>query len=88
MILLSNFNLNLGNIEVVDLTPQDLLQRFKEGKVYAGDTPLVALNNFFKEEKLTALREIVLRFSANIVDEELINKLTSELYKSVGIEFD
>lgn len=62
---------NADNIEVVDLTPQDLLQRFKEGKVYVGDTPLTALNNFFREEKLTALREIVLRFSANIVDEEL-----------------
>lgn len=60
-----------SNIELVDLTPEDLLQRLKEGKVYLGENAQLALEHFFKIDKLTALREIALRFTAEKVDSEL-----------------
>lgn len=58
-------------IELVDIPPVELLQRLKEGKVYLGDQSLLAAQNFFKEDRLTALREIALRFTAEKVDHDL-----------------
>lgn len=59
------------SIELVDIPPQELLQRLKEGKVYLGDQSKVAAENFFQEGNLTALREIALRFTAEKVDHDL-----------------
>ncbi|MBF0314997.1 MAG: sensor histidine kinase KdpD [Oligoflexia bacterium] len=59
------------HIEIIDIPPVDLLKRLKEGKVYLGDKAHIAAENFFKENKLTALRQILLRFSADKVDKEL-----------------
>ena len=58
-------------IEVIDIAPNDLLVRLKEGKVYLGDRAARAAQNFFKVESLTALREMALRFTAEKVDQEL-----------------
>ncbi len=58
-------------IELVDLSPPDLLKRLKEGKVYLGDKAQEAREHFFKEDRLTALRELALRFTAEKVDQEL-----------------
>lgn len=58
-------------IQVVDLTPAELLRRLKEGKVYLGDKAARAVQNFFKPDSLTALREMALRFTAEKVDREL-----------------
>ncbi len=58
-------------IRLIDLSPSDLLQRLKEGKVYLGEKAEAALSHFFKEDKLTALREIALRLVAEKVDMEL-----------------
>lgn len=58
-------------IELVDLSPQELLQRLKEGKVYLGDQSVIAIQNFFKEETLTALRDLALRFTAEKVEHDL-----------------
>ena len=60
-----------ADIELVDITPGELLQRLKEGKVYTGDLPSIALKNFFQEDRLTALREVALRFTAEMVDQAL-----------------
>ena len=60
-----------SEIECVDITPAELLQRLKEGKVYTGEFSTIALQNFFQEDRLTALREIALRFTAEKVDQEL-----------------
>ena len=60
-----------ADIELVDIPPAELLQRLREGKVYTGDLSAVALRNFFQEDRLTALREIALRFTAEMVDLEL-----------------
>lgn len=48
-------------IVVVDLTPEDLLERLRAGKVYPSERIDAALNNFFRIENLSALREVALR---------------------------
>lgn len=58
-------------IVLVDITPSELLQRLKEGKVYLGDKAEMAAQNFFTADRLTALREIALRITAEAVDQEL-----------------
>ncbi|MCX6829759.1 MAG: sensor histidine kinase KdpD [candidate division Zixibacteria bacterium] len=56
---------------LIDITPSELLKRLSEGKVYLGDMAGAAARNFFKEDRLTALREIALRLTAEKVDSEL-----------------
>jgi two-component system, OmpR family, sensor histidine kinase KdpD len=58
-------------IELVDLPPDELIARLKEGKVYAPDRSTVAASNFFRKGNLTALREIALRKTAERVDSQL-----------------
>jgi two-component system, OmpR family, sensor histidine kinase KdpD len=67
---------NAEQIEVIDLSPSELLRRLKEGKVYLGDRAEKAAQNFFKEEHLTALRELALRFTAEKVDQDLQDQMT------------
>src|SRR5579863_4720621 len=59
-------------IELVDITPDELRQRLAEGKVYLADTARLAATNFFKTENLTALRELALRRMAQTVDDQLL----------------
>ncbi len=59
------------SIELIDITPDELLHRLKEGKVYFADQSVIAAKNFFQEDRLTALREMVLRYAANKVDHDL-----------------
>ena len=59
------------NIELIDITPDGLRQRLTEGKVYLGDRAATASENFFREENLTALREMALRSATERVDREL-----------------
>jgi two-component system, OmpR family, sensor histidine kinase KdpD len=65
-----------AQIELVDITPADLLKRLHEGKVYIGDMATQAAENFFKEDRLTALREIALRLTAEKVENDLQTLLT------------
>ncbi len=58
-------------IELIDLPPDELIERLKEGKVYAPDRSAVAAGNFFRKGNLTALREIALRKTAQRVDLQL-----------------
>jgi two-component system sensor histidine kinase KdpD len=55
-------------VVLVDLTPQALIQRLREGKVYPAERVEAALNNFFKVENLSALREVALRQVAEDVE--------------------
>jgi two-component system sensor histidine kinase KdpD len=59
-------------IEVVDLAPPELLQRLKEGKVYVPDMAARAIEQFFNEGNLYALRELALRRAAERVDEQML----------------
>lgn len=60
-----------SSIQVVDLTPDELLERLTEGKVYFDEQSKMASLHFFKKEKLTALRELALRYAADKVDRDL-----------------
>src|SRR4051812_9111775 len=62
-------------IELVDLTPDDLIQRLKEGKVYVPKQAERALEHYFSPGNLTALRELALRRTAERVDEQLLNHM-------------
>jgi two-component system sensor histidine kinase KdpD len=58
-------------IQLVDLTPEQLRERLEEGKVYLGEMAQAAAANFFKFENLAALREMALRFTAERADEDV-----------------
>jgi two-component system sensor histidine kinase KdpD len=58
-------------IELVDITPDELLQRFADGKVYTPERSAEAIRNFFKKGNITALREMSLRIVADRVDKQL-----------------
>jgi two-component system sensor histidine kinase KdpD len=58
-------------IELIDITPEDLLERLKEGKVYVPAQAERAMRGFFTRGNLTALRELALRRVADRVDAEL-----------------
>ena len=58
-------------IKLIDISPEALLKRLAEGKVYLGEKATRAAENFFKHEALTALREMALRVTAERVDREL-----------------
>jgi two-component system sensor histidine kinase KdpD len=61
------------DVELVDLTPEDLIQRLKEGKVYVPEQAERAVDNYFMPGNLTALRELALRRTAQRVDEQMVN---------------
>ena len=58
-------------IEVVDITPEELQQRLREGKVYPREAAQRALANFFTAGNLTALRELALRRAAERVEDAM-----------------
>jgi two-component system, OmpR family, sensor histidine kinase KdpD len=62
-------------VELVDLTPDDLIQRLREGKVYVPWQAERALEHFFSPANLTALRELALRRTADRVDEQLLTQM-------------
>ena len=62
-------------VVLIDLTPEALIQRLRAGKVYPGERVEAALNNFFKVEHLSALREVALR---QVAEEVEAKRLTLE----------
>jgi two-component system sensor histidine kinase KdpD len=62
-------------VELVDLTPEDLIQRLRDGKVYVPKNAERALEHFFSPANLTALRELALRRTAERVDEQLLSEM-------------
>jgi two-component system sensor histidine kinase KdpD len=62
-------------IELIDLTPDDLIQRLQEGKVYVPKQAERALEHYFSPGNLTALRELALRRTADRVDEQLLSHM-------------
>jgi two-component system sensor histidine kinase KdpD len=61
-----------NEIELVDLPPDELLVRLKEGKVYLPQQAQQAIQNFFRKGNLIALRELALRQTANRVDVQML----------------
>jgi two-component system sensor histidine kinase KdpD len=59
------------DVELIDLPPDDLIQRLKEGKIYLPHLAEQAIQNFFRKGNLIALRELALRRTADSVDEQM-----------------
>jgi len=64
-----------SEVVLVDITPDELIQRLKEGKVYFPQTAAIAAKNFFTPGNLTALRELALRRTADRVDDQMVDYL-------------
>ncbi len=62
---------NADEVELIDLPPEELLERLSEGKVYAPERSREAIENFFRIGNITALREMALRIVADRVDKQL-----------------
>ena len=58
-------------VEIIDITPDELLQRLSDGKIYTADRSAEAIQNFFRKGNITALREMALRIVADRVDKQL-----------------
>ncbi|WP_119255449.1 sensor histidine kinase [Shinella zoogloeoides] len=63
------------DIEIIDITPDDLIKRLADGKVYVPKTAKRAIENYFSPGNLTALRELALRRTAQRVDDQLLNHM-------------
>lgn len=61
------------DIEVVDLTPEDLIARLNEGKIYVPEQAQRAVKHYFSPGNLTALRELALRRTAQRVDAQMVD---------------
>jgi two-component system, OmpR family, sensor histidine kinase KdpD len=59
------------DIELIDLPPDELIQRLQEGKVYVSDQAQRAIEQFFRKGNLTALRELTMRRAAERVDDQM-----------------
>lgn len=71
------------SIELVDLPAEDLLKRLREGKVYFPKQAELAAENFFRRDKLTALRELALRITAERVSAQALSYRIAEKTKSI-----
>jgi len=87
--------LQYAEFDLIDISPDELLKRMAEGKVYVPDKAQNAMSNFFRKGNLHALREIALRFTAERVDIDLMDymhaknimstwKTTEKLLVAVG----
>ncbi len=67
--------LDQADIEIVDIPPDELIERLKDGKVYVPDEATRALGHFFSKSNLSALRELTLRRAAQAVDAQMLDYL-------------
>ena len=65
--------LETAEIEVIDIPPDELIERLKQGKVYIPQEATRALNHFFSKSNLSALRELALRRAAQAVDAQMLD---------------
>ncbi len=74
---------NADDIELVDVTPDKLLERLAEGKVYTEERSKLAIKKFFRKGNLTALREMALRVTAERVNKDLLDyKAEKNIYET------
>lgn len=63
------------DIVLIDLPPDELIERLKQGKVYVPENARRAIEKFFRPGNLTALRELALRRTADRVDDQMVDYL-------------
>jgi two-component system sensor histidine kinase KdpD len=66
-----------AELEVVDIPPDELIERLKDGKVYIPQEATRALGHFFSKTNLTALRELALRRAAQAIDTQMLDHVRS-----------
>ncbi len=69
---------NADEIELIDISPEELIERLEEGKVYKWEQSARAIENFFRIGNLIALREMALRLTADRVDKQLRDYMQDE----------
>ncbi|MDE2621063.1 MAG: sensor histidine kinase KdpD, partial [Sphingomonadales bacterium] len=67
-----------AEIEIVDIPPDELIERLRAGKVYVPDEASRALGHFFSKSNLSALRELALRRAAQVVDAQVLELVRGE----------
>jgi two-component system, OmpR family, sensor histidine kinase KdpD len=65
--------LEQAEIEIVDLPPDELIERLRDGKVYVPEEASRALAHFFSKSNLSALRELALRRAAQAIDAQMLD---------------
>ena len=75
---------NATEIEMVDLPPDELLKRLKEGKVYVPEQIAPATESFFRKGNLTALRELAMRTAGKHVDEQTLAYMKTHAIQGPG----
>lgn len=68
----------VSDIELIDLPPEELLNRLKEGKVYVPEQAQRAIEKFFRKGNLTALRELSMRRAAERVDDQMLDYMETQ----------
>jgi len=66
-----SFIQSADEVQLIDLPPDDLLQRLADGKVYVQEQAQSAIEHFFKRPNLLLLRELALRKTTVVADEEM-----------------
>ncbi|MDE2404564.1 MAG: sensor histidine kinase KdpD [Sphingomonadales bacterium] len=77
-----------ADIEIVDIPPDELIERLKEGKVYIPEEAGRALGHFFSKSNLSALRELALRRAAQAVDAQMLDHLRAHAVGGVWATAD
>src|SRR5207342_3290616 len=67
-----------AELEIVDIPPDELIERLKEGKVYVPQEASRALGHFFSKSNLSALRELALRRAADTVDAQMLDLIRAQ----------
>ncbi|WP_324699295.1 sensor histidine kinase KdpD [Novosphingobium sp. RL4] len=62
-----------AELEIVDIPPDELIERLRQGKVYVPEEATRALGAFFSKSNLSALRELALRRAAQAVDAQMLD---------------
>ena len=70
--------LDSAELEIVDIPPDELIERLKEGKVYIPEEATRALGHFFSKSNLSALRELALRRAAQVVDAQMLDLVRAQ----------
>lgn len=70
-------------IELIDLPPEELIDRLKDGKVYVGLDIGLAIDNFFRTDNLIALRELALKITAEQVEAKILLYRHGELIEKI-----
>ncbi|WP_395392801.1 sensor histidine kinase KdpD [Novosphingobium sp. BL-8A] len=77
-----------AEVEVVDIPPDELIERLRQGKVYVPDEATRALGAFFSKSNLSALREMALRYAAQTVDAQMLEYVRAHAIEGIWAASD